>query len=128
MAITHEDITRFCGQLEAGEQRLEHALDPIWQAIEDAEPATPEMLASVQSGINRLRDVLDMLEAHVTHAALESPAGRFQVRELGQHHAEHDRYDGSLRLSWPGAQTFLNKGEVEQLRAFLTTIARDLSR
>ena len=94
-AFTHEDITRFCSQLEAGEQRLEHTLDPIWQAIEDGEQPTPEVLATVQTAIRHMRDVVDMLELHLTRAVLEGPAGRFQVRELGQHHAEHDRYDGA---------------------------------
>lgn len=47
---------------------------------------------------------------------------RFKIQDLGQHTAEYDRVDGTLRLSWSGAQTFLDQAEALLLRNLLNQV------
>jgi hypothetical protein len=50
---------------------------------------------------------------------------RFIVAELGYHHAEYDQQLQSLRLSWPGDQTFLDEEACLRLLALLLDVFPD---
>ena len=44
---------------------------------------------------------------------------RFTVEVIGRYVLEHDSADGSLRLSWSGAQVFMGEEEARALLVFL---------
>lgn len=50
---------------------------------------------------------------------------RFIIEDLGRHTAEYDIWDGSLRLSWPGEQTFLSNEEVIRLQEVLAACLKE---
>jgi hypothetical protein len=50
---------------------------------------------------------------------------RFATLHFGNYTAEYDHADGSLRLSWSGSQTFLDKDEAQALFDFLNDVLPD---
>ncbi len=64
-----------------------------------------------------------MSRSHQDNSSEEgTSSARFTTVDLGQHTAEYDKADDTLRLTWSGDQTFLSRTEVRRLYDMLSRI------